>query len=248
MPRIHISRPHSIFSFLLCGVGILLFFFFHFTHFFTFQHILCNVNGEACPTFIQVELEELHGTSLFRSAYREKIAKIHEVLPSFSLGKTQRVFPQTLKVQFERVPEEYLLVHPDTAWRVVDGAGIVTQIHTASESGALQSSLPQVHAPLSFVEAIQVNNQVADHVHQAILEILHSRTRHNLSFTVIEVRSSEEIVVTLSDGKVALLPTAETAVALEKLAQVLKTVDFTRFTESITVIDVRFKYPVLKNR
>lgn len=247
MPRISLPQPHYLFPLGLCILLLMVILFLHLTRVFTFQTIQCQVNDESCPQFIQAELDELKGTSLFRSAYRDKVSTIQEVLPSFSAARAERVFPNTLNVHFERAPNEYAFTQVNVSTRVVDSAGIVTAVFQASQSGELQSSLPQINAPASFVEALQVNNQVETDLHRAILEILRAQSRYNLSFASLEVKNADEIYLTLPDQKIVIVPVKETASALEKLSQVLKTVDFTRLTEKITVIDIRFKYPVLKN-
>jgi hypothetical protein len=230
----------------LCIICLIGFLILHFSHFFTFQTIVCDVDGRSCPTFIQAELDELKGTSVFKSTYLEKIIKINHVLPSFAQPQVRRVLPHTLQVHFQRLPEVYrlssTLLSDGGSSSVVDQAGIVTQVVTASEAGALTTVL----APKSFLDPLQVNTQVDLKIHQALLEIFAAQHLYNFSYGSIEVKTADEVHITLTNHKLVIVPTAETASALEKLSQVLKTVDFTRLPESITVIDVRFKYPVLK--
>jgi cell division septal protein FtsQ len=213
--------------------------YLYFTGQFTIKKVVCRLDQDGCPDYVEAELNKIKGKFLFSDEVNAQVERIGKYLPSLNKYQIQRQFPDTVRVTFFPSPPEYILTDDAQASWVVDESGTIIDQKSATE-------LPHIQVTQAFMENLQLRGQIDPTLHQAIMNVVGKLTEYGIEFRSISYLQSDELKVTLQDDKVVEIPIVGADVAMEKLRLVLRGVDFSHFHQPVRTIDVRFKYPILK--
>jgi cell division septal protein FtsQ len=223
--------------FLLCAVFV----FLYFSRILTIKHINCNVASGTCPDYVEAELNKLQGKFIFSDEVSSQVERIRTYMPSLHEYQILRQLPDKIEVSFSSSAMSYLLTDGQKTTWVVDESGTIIDQQSVEK-------IPTVLITSEFAQSLQLRSQVDENVHNSILVVLQKVSEYGIDVQSMNMDAQDEVKLTLADGKIVLLPMDQIEVALEKLRLVLRGVDFEHLRQPVHVIDVRFKYPILKER
>lgn len=212
----------------------------HITHFFTIKKIFCHVGNNPCPDYLEAEWQKSMHKSIFLTDAAGEGQKILSYLPSFSKVETKKILPNTLEVSFDALPPVYQLQQNQNQFWTVDEAGMIID-GQASASGQLV-----IHAETANLPDLRIHQKLDTKLHQHLWAMATFLQQHPMDYQTIVLDNINELHIQLPDGKRAQLRVDDAEVAIQKLAYVLSSVDFTSFHQQIVIIDLRFKYPILR--
>lgn len=205
----------------------------------SFHHLNCRVALNSCPDDIQAELNKELGESVFSSAVSKRAQKITMLVPSLHSFSVTLQFPDTATVTFVPAPTVYFLHDLNHSYLAVDESGTVV-----GEDPHPQ--LPVIEVTPEFYATLQIRARLDLNLHQELSSCLQTLSDQKLQFASLNLVSADELQVDLSNGKQAEVLPAQCEDEVPKLAYILKSVDFTSIKQPVRVIELRFKYPVLK--
>jgi hypothetical protein len=208
-------------------------------HYFSFQRISCRVGENECPDYVQAELKREQGASVLSRSLYERTQKISTLLPSLHQFKVDVQLPNAATVTFTPAQAVYLLHRSDHPYLTVDESGTIV----GEETG---SPLPVFDVQSDFYDNLHLRDRLDQETHHQLLILLSSLSSQHIEYQHLEIISEEEIEVTLADQKKVQLLTKQVGPEVDKLGYLLKFVDMTKIKQPVRIIDLRFKYPILK--
>lgn len=216
-------------------------------HFFVVQAVTCTIGSDVCPDYIQAELEKSSGIFLFSPKLTERAHKIITHVPSLKNVHVTRQLPHSLIVQYQKALPLYILRSDNSTTTprfIVDESGMVVSLLQPEQPET--QSLPEIVFPEAYFATLNEKSMIDGQLHQAVNEVLTQLKEEGISPTKMQVISQEEIRLEFADGKSAQLPTSNSTEAVMKLGVILRSLDKLSLKEPIRLIDLRFKYPILK--
>lgn len=208
--------------------------------FFTVQEVRCQVEANPCPDFVQAELEKTHGQSIFFTDFTKVAEGITAKAPFLQDFEITTQLPHTLALKFVPAQEKYALELSPQEQAVIDESGVVVRI-------GQQVQLPVIHVSEDFRSQLQIRSQLNPTLHHQLQEMVAQLQQHSFVYQEISLLSDQKIEVSLQDGRKALLTVDQAPAQIMTLAYILKNVNFQALKQPVSIIDLRFKYPILKS-
>jgi hypothetical protein len=224
---------------LLLGIIVALY-LVHRGQFFTVKQMTCETDQGECLDYVQAELNNHLGQSLFFTDFYtvgERITTLAPFLAHFTITKE---FPDTVHFHFTSAEPIYVF-HDLTGqpW-IVDEAGYI--IATAEAEVAY----PTVYAAQSFTFQPNLRDRLTPSLHQALLGTFASAKELNLQDAKVTLLSEQDASLQLPDGKTALFRVNYALPELTKLVYTMKRFDFSTIKEPVTELDLRFSQVILR--
>lgn len=210
-------------------------------HLFTVQKIQCSIDQQqACPDFLQAELQKNIGKPIFLTNFSGQLQRIATVMPSFHRASYEQQLPDTVLVHFLTAQPQYAVKsQTGNSVFIVDDTG--TLIDQAS-----QTNLPVLILPESMSPLLELRAQLPSSLHQANQILFAGLQQHGLKVSAVTALSSTELTMLLPNQVLAHLSTEHLSQQLNKLAYILSSNNLTTIKAPIKEIDLRFRYPVIK--
>lgn len=212
----------------------------HRSSIFTVKHITCQTDEGECLDYVQAELNNHLGQSLFFTDFYtvgERITTLAPFLTHFTITKE---FPDTVHFHFTSAEPIYVFRDVSGQPWIVDEAGYI--IATAEAEVAY----PTVSAGQSFTFQPNLRDRLTPELHQALLETFATAKQLNLQDAKVTLISEQDASILLPDGKVALFRITHALPELTKLVYTMKRFDFSTFKEPVTELDLRFSQVILR--
>lgn len=235
--RINLLRVTEFFLVAVCG-GVLIFFQAKKT--FTAQHISCEVENAACSDQVLAEWQKQVGHSLFFTDWESVNQKIQRKDPTLSNVEIHKTLPDQLNITYSRVQEAYGMHVDNQPVLMVNQAGVIVE-------STPQTKLFVVDVPAQYYAALSISAPIEPNLHAHILELQQQIKKQSLDYKKITITSNQEVDILLPNGQTAQLSMDQLNAGVIKLAYLLKNLDFTTLKQPTTIIDLRFKYPILKS-
>jgi hypothetical protein len=233
------KRKHFFISFLfiafLLGVTAYLFF----SPLLKVTKVLCTLDEVSCPDYLQAELEKNIGKSFFFTRYDLIAENIVKKQPSLQLKAFTKKIGGEIIFQFQQTQPIFALKPDQYPFFLIDSQGMV--IATAE-----QTQLPYLFFHNGEILSLGLGTQLPEALNQQ-LKLFFAELQHvNIPFSQITLVNSGEVEIQTTSGKKAVLSLDKSQVSLAQLDYVLHHEDQLKLKAPFHVIDLRFKYPVLK--
>ena len=223
----------------LLGI-ILALYLAHRGEFFTVTQMTCYTDQGECLDYVQAELNNHLGQSLFFTDFYTVGEHITTLTPFLAHFTVTKVFPDTVHFHFTSAEPMYAF-HDLTGqpW-IVDEAGYI--IATAEA----EVTYPTVYAAESFTFQPNLRDRLNLTLHEALLSTFASTKELNLQDVKVTLLSEQDASLKLPDGKTALFRVNYALPELSKLVYTLKHFDFSTIKQPVTELDLRFTHVILR--
>jgi cell division septal protein FtsQ len=228
-----------VFTFLLLISILGGLFFAHFQNIFVIAQIECRVDEGACPDYLVAELNKNKGKSIFLTDLSQQAAKISSYVPSLHHYSIQKNLPNSVTITFQQAQEIYALHTSNKPYLLVNEVGAVDQVMETTQFAV-------VEVPEELYNSLEVKSTLDEKLHGAIASSLKNLALHHINYKGLKYLPTDELQISLETGHTAVLQLDQVPLEIAKLAYVLNSVDFANIKQPIKIIDVRFKYPILK--
>ncbi|MBD3279679.1 MAG: hypothetical protein GF390_03135 [Candidatus Pacebacteria bacterium] len=204
-----------------------------FTQVLVVQQVECLAADQVQAQQLCVTLTSLKGQSLFfRDFFQEPVVKeLQQAGSGFALVKLEKKLPNTLRVFLQEEPLVYQVLLLDQPVQLVSHDGRLFKTDDQ------QSSLPMIYLDQA---------ELTTERHQQLLELLAVLDQQQIEFKKIEVFDQQQVRVWLLDNKTVWFELQNISTQAQRLALVLKQVNWSELESPVSEIDVRFKLPVLR--
>jgi len=215
--------------------------FFHFGRIFLIKEVVCTIDETTpCPDYLQAELNKNKGKSLFQQDFVQQLELISTYQPSLYQYTFHQQLPDSLRVRFISAKQIYAI-------RTIS----VGKVFIVDETGVIidlvdQSQLPTIELPPQIYQGLTLGSRLDSNFHIAFFSMLTQIQAKQIQIAKISLINSEEITLVLNDGKTAQLSVKNAAAEVNKLAYFLENTNSKSINQPIKIIDLRFKYPVIK--
>lgn len=225
--------------------GLFLFFllgsilYLHFSQLLTIKKISCQVNNGSCPDYVQAELEKNLHHSLFFSRYDQIIATIIKRQPSLQNGQVSKNINGQVNFSFSQTIPIYALKTDSSPFFLVDQNGLIVAV---SE----ESSLPKLFMSDDSMISLNQGVHLAPQLHQQLMTFFQVLQQSRVPYSTVKLLNTQEVLIQLPDNKQAVVLLEQAPGEIPKLQFLLDHQDQLQTKESFHLIDLRFKYPILK--
>jgi len=194
--------------------------------------IKCTLSsGETCPDHFLETLSQIKGQPLLFNNLEQKINQLEFSHPVQSQVVSKKL-PKTLTLILIQEPELYQV--KDTEYSV-------------TKSGFIFETSNQETVIINLPKTV-FDQKLLDHsVHQTLVSLLENLATYQVEAKTVEWRSSEEILLKLSNGLEVITNSSSTKVTGQKLELVLSSEPLNNLDLKSKQLDLRFKLPVLRN-
>jgi cell division septal protein FtsQ len=205
------------------------------------QQITCIQDGGSCPEKYQEELGSWQGKSLLFTDFAQLSQVFAKKWPEVQEVRVSRKLPNQLEVTMSLGEPLYVVeLSPQNYW-VVSKQGVVIQELSATPSGQVVYTVPE-----QLSSEFRVGQQVEPHWQEQLQQLKTSLELNHLQTQQILFKTKNELELTLSASTKSVLLLGEAPTSLPKLAAILTAQEKNQLPFLLQVIDLRFKYPVLK--
>lgn len=205
---------------------------------FVIKKISCSVQDHACPDYVQAELEKNIGKSIFFTPYEQVIAVVIKREPSLQMGQMTKNLEGEVTFHFEYSQAVYALKNQHSPLFLVSMDGLI--LNTSEQTNLPQLVLDDESIPLG--QGVQLSQGLATQLKTLFTQLKNLA----IPYTALTLSKNGELEIQLPDGKRAVVLLEEAPEKLPQLQYLLQHQDQLQTKEPFHLIDLRFKYPVLK--
>ncbi len=225
----------------LSGLLILAFAFGKVSNFFEIKKVTCTIDKEdACPDYVQAELNKNIGKSIFFVDMSQQLNKMSSYIPSLHQFQFRQKLPNEMSVNFISASPKYVvkLSNSENLFVIDETGTVIDQVE--------QTSLPIITLPAELYPSLTLRATIDSQLNSNLLSMFIELEKHQIALNKITLLNKDELQLELSDQKVAQLSVSNLALQVDKLAYVLANINFSSIKQPVKQIDLRFRYPVLK--
>lgn len=204
---------------------------------FTAQQVLCQIEAQNCPSDVTSTLTQLHGTALISTNIAAEANTILTATP-YRVTSWYSTLPGTLHLEIAQDPTAYRLQTSD-ADVFVSTSGIVT-----TATAEVQDSVLRIATDSPLEAVLTEEGTVRSTLHTS----LRAAAETTLEIPVADAQWYDQTLqLNLSDGFVILMLVSDVQQQLERATLVLDSPEFAERAAEVSVLDLRFRLPVLRN-
>lgn len=206
---------------------------------FTVQRVQCQVAATACPADIESRLSNLPRHRLLGHDFT---TTINTVLAdtAFRVASWQIRLPGTLVIELSQDPALYELTTAD-ARVFVSRTGVVT---TAPEESTQE--LLTVTTSHNLEDLLQNDGSLQENYHNALTLLAEAVTTKKLPVSAV-AWDDQTVQLTLPENFRIVFLISDVPSQLERATLVLDSPEFAARTAELSILDLRFRLPVLRN-
>lgn len=202
--------------------------------------VRCIADGQACPDYIQAELNTHLGSSLFFTDFYVIGEQITVLAPSYAHVEISKVFPDTVSFTFSKAYPVYMLVDQGGQPWVIDEAGFIIA------TGSADTSLPTVYTAETMPYLPRLRDRVAHELHQQLVATLSTTRSLGFEGARITLLNEREAQLDLPKQRKALFTLENSLVQLTRLGYLLKRFDFEAMKAPVSEVDLRYEQVILR--
>ena len=199
--------------------------------------VFCVGESGSCPADAQPLLDTLQGKSFF---FFDHFSYLEDRLPAqgWQVQSLKKRLPQTLIVELQPLAPVYSFTTNATNNWLVLPSGQFTPVESVPSGIA--------HFSIASSEIYQEVTHIPQSTHSFLTAVAKKLPSLQIPFSELVVIDPHTLEIVLPNNRRAIIDDSQPVTQLEKLKLVLEQQDLDAWPEPIAIIDMRFRYPVLK--
>ncbi|HYD35517.1 MAG TPA: hypothetical protein VD999_05595 [Vitreimonas sp.] len=203
---------------------------------FQVEYLVCETTEGNCPEMVMPLLDKTKHSSLFFTDHHSLVAADLAKL-GWRVNSIKKKLPQQLIMQLSPEQPVYrLYFSPDKAEIYFTSGAFVTE------------SNPSLESALTTIQFYDPTGTPPPLTHSFLNVVIPTLQEQQVGFTTLQLQSDGALELTLPSGQKAVIDRDQPQAQVTKLKMILDQLDFASFSQPIQIIDLRFKYPVLKTQ
>lgn len=204
----------------------------------------CTLAATPCPQEVTQQIDAVIGSSLLFTSF-EATLPTHITDPTLLVTSIEKRLPETLSVSLSKEQPAYVLTFTNGTAITVYESGVTQQHSSSEDEGENTAAIPQITTNLPL-EVVAPNQTMHPKYHAVLTKFSLSLYKNTIKLQNSIWATPQTLVLTLESGVEVLLSFEDAARQLDSVALVLQSSEFRERAATITQIDMRYTYPVLR--